>query len=72
MINYLVVILAQYHFTRFPGKSLVDIHYKFMIQQVWGKCAEATSSSRGLVATNDDCILDHCKDHERVKELVHD
>jgi|TARA_B100000315_G_scaffold182907_1_gene171826 hypothetical protein len=43
-----------------------------MIQQVWGKCAEATSSSRRLEAPNDDRILDHCKDHERVKGLVHD
>ena len=64
MNDYLVIIPARYQSTRFPGKPLADIHGKSMIQRVWGKCAEATNPDRVLVATDDDRILKHCKDHK--------
>jgi 3-deoxy-manno-octulosonate cytidylyltransferase (CMP-KDO synthetase) len=35
-----------------------------MIQRVWEKCAEATSPDSVLVATDDDRIMKHCKDHK--------
>ena len=70
MIDYLIIIPARYQSTRFPGKPLADIHGKSMIQRVWEKCAEATSPSRVLVATDDDRILEHCKIHDMQVELT--
>lgn len=64
MIDYLVVIPARYKSTRFPGKALADIHGKSMIQRVWEKCFEATNTERMLIATDDDRILEYCKDHK--------
>jgi CMP-2-keto-3-deoxyoctulosonic acid synthetase len=35
-----------------------------MLQRVWEKCVEAASANRVLVATDDERIKKHCKDHD--------
>ena len=70
MNNYLVVIPARYQSSRFPGKPLADIHGKSMLRRVWDKCIQAASPEKILVATDDDRILEHCKDHDMQVELT--
>jgi 3-deoxy-manno-octulosonate cytidylyltransferase (CMP-KDO synthetase) len=50
------VIPARYAATRLPGKPLVDIAGKPMIQRVWEQVRQAKNISRVVVATDDDRI----------------
>jgi 3-deoxy-manno-octulosonate cytidylyltransferase (CMP-KDO synthetase) len=70
LINYLIVIPARYESSRFPGKPLADIHGKSMIRRVWEKCVEAASADKVLVATDDNRIMEHCRDHEMQVDLT--
>jgi 3-deoxy-manno-octulosonate cytidylyltransferase (CMP-KDO synthetase) len=58
MLSAIGVIPARYHSSRFPGKPLVDLMGKPMIQRVSERAAEARSLSRVLVATDDERIRD--------------
>lgn len=51
-----VVIPARYESSRFPGKPLVDINGKPMIQHVFEKCAEAVGKDLVYVATDSKLI----------------
>ena len=51
------IIPARYASSRFPGKPLVDIEGKPMIQWVYERTRQATGVGRTLVATDDDRIL---------------
>ncbi len=53
------IIPARYASTRFPGKSLIDIQGRSMIQRVYEEAAKSTSLSRLVVATDDKRIFDH-------------
>ena len=53
----LAIIPARYSSTRFPGKPLVDIAGKPMIQHVWERVRQTPSIDQILVATDDDRIL---------------
>ncbi len=53
------IIPARYASTRFPGKSLIDILGKSMIQRVYEEAAKSTSLSKLVVATDDKRIFDH-------------
>ena len=53
------VIPARYGSTRFPGKPLVIIQGKSMIQRVYEQCMKAKSLSGVIVATDDQRIFDH-------------
>ena len=53
------IIPARYSSTRFPGKPLVDILGKSMIQRVYEKCLEANTLHSVYVATDDNRIFDH-------------
>lgn len=55
------IIPARYASTRFPGKPLVDIDGKSMIQRVYEQAKKAKSLSDVLVATDDIRIEDHVK-----------
>jgi 3-deoxy-manno-octulosonate cytidylyltransferase (CMP-KDO synthetase) len=55
-MKYAVVIPARYQSSRFPGKPLVDICGKPMIQHVWEKCCIAVDASQVYVATDSDKI----------------
>lgn len=54
--TFAVVIPARYKSSRFPGKPLVDICGKPMIQHVWERCCEAVGKAKVYVATDDSRI----------------
>lgn len=60
------IIPARYASTRFPGKPLVDIAGKTMIQRVVEQCEKSSVLKKVIVATDDERIFDH------VKELGHE
>ncbi len=81
----LAVIPARYASSRFPGKPLVRLAEKPMIQHVWEHVRRAKDVSRVLVATDDERILraveefgghavmtrsDHRSGTERVAEVA--
>ncbi|KXI28985.1 3-deoxy-manno-octulosonate cytidylyltransferase [Paraglaciecola hydrolytica] len=51
-MNFTVIIPARYASTRFPGKPLVDIKGKPMVQHVYERAMES-GASRVIVATDD-------------------
>ncbi|MEL6675083.1 MAG: 3-deoxy-manno-octulosonate cytidylyltransferase [Bacteroidota bacterium] len=53
------VIPARYASTRFPGKPLVDIRGKSMIQRVYERCLQAETLAAVTVATDDQRIFEH-------------
>ena len=58
--SYAVIIPARYNSSRFPGKPLVNICGKTMIQHVWERCCKAVCHDQVYVAT----------DHTKIKEVV--
>ena len=54
--KFAVVIPARYQSSRFPGKPLVDLCGKPMIQHVWERCCEAVGTEKVYVATDSDQI----------------
>ena len=56
-----IVIPARYQSSRFPGKPLVDILGKPMIQHVYERSCQATCTDRVLIATDDQRIFDVVK-----------
>lgn len=55
------IIPARYASTRFPGKSLIDIRGKTMIQRVYEEAAKSASLHKLVVATDDNRILEHVR-----------
>ena len=53
----IAVIPARYAATRLPGKPLVSLAGKPMIQRVWERASQAARISRVIIATDDDRIL---------------
>jgi len=81
----IAVIPARYSATRLPGKPLVSLAGKPMIQRVWERAAQAKRISRVVIATDDERILkaaagfgaeavmtrpDHRSGTERVAEVA--
>jgi 3-deoxy-manno-octulosonate cytidylyltransferase (CMP-KDO synthetase) len=58
-MNILAIIPARYASTRFPGKPLIDIGGKTMIQRVTERVQQCSEISDVLVATDDHRIFDH-------------
>ncbi len=84
-LEILGVIPARYASSRFPGKPLVPIAGKPMLQHVWERAARARSIGRLVVATDDERILaaarafgaearltrpDHASGTDRVAEVA--
>ena len=61
-MNIIGIIPARYGSTRFPGKPLVDIDGKTMIQRVYEQVLQSKRLSRVTIATDDDRIFNHAKD----------
>lgn len=55
------IIPARFASTRFPGKPLVDIAGKSMIQRVYEQASKAKSLSKVVVATDDERIVEEVK-----------
>jgi 3-deoxy-manno-octulosonate cytidylyltransferase (CMP-KDO synthetase) len=58
-MKILGIIPARYASTRFPGKPLVDIAGKSMIQRVYEQAKKCAQLSEVIVATDDEHIFDH-------------
>jgi len=61
-----IIIPARYASTRFPGKPLIDIRGKSMIQRVYEQACKATLPVQVLVATDDQRIYDHVQQFGKV------
>jgi 3-deoxy-manno-octulosonate cytidylyltransferase (CMP-KDO synthetase) len=83
--SVLAIIPARYHSTRLPGKALLDINGRPMIEHVYRRASEARSISGVVVATDDERIAsaverfggtafmtspDHPSATDRLAELV--
>lgn len=55
------IIPARYSSTRFPGKPLIQINGKSMIQRVYEQAAKSKLMTKIIIATDDDRIAEHAK-----------
>ena len=53
------IIPARFASTRYPGKPLIDIQGKSMIQRVYEQAKKSKSLSRVVVASDDERIFEH-------------
>ncbi len=56
-MTYTVIVPARYASTRLPGKPLLDLGGKPMIQHVWERAVEA-GADRVVIATDDERIVE--------------
>ncbi len=61
--SFIVVIPARLKSERLPGKPLIDLGGKSMIRRTWDQCRRAVDAKKIYVATEDDGIVEHCKEH---------
>lgn len=54
------IIPARYASSRFPGKALVNIAGKSMLQRVYEQALQAQLLDAVIIATDDERIFDHC------------
>jgi 3-deoxy-manno-octulosonate cytidylyltransferase (CMP-KDO synthetase) len=59
-MKYVIIIPARFKSSRFPGKPLVDILGKSMIQRTYEQCLLAVPKDIVYVATDNLQIYDHC------------
>lgn len=55
----LAIIPARYESSRFPGKPLIDLNGKTMIQRVYEGVKNANLFDKVVVATDDERIAEH-------------
>ncbi|WP_372797995.1 3-deoxy-manno-octulosonate cytidylyltransferase [Litorivivens sp.] len=60
-MSFSVIIPARFASTRLPGKPLLDIGGKSMIQHVWER-ASMSGASRVIVATDDERVFSACQE----------
>lgn len=61
MKDFVVVIPARFESIRLPGKPLIDINGKTLIQRTYEQCLKAVDKDLIYVATNSEKIQSHCK-----------
>src|ERR1700761_2388374 len=69
-MNILGIIPARYLSTRFPGKPLVDIAGKSMIQRVYEQAKKCGALAEVIVATDDERIFNHVNDFGAVAVMT--
>ena len=60
-MTFTIIIPVRFESVRLPGKPLVDIAGKSMVERVW-ETALASSASRVVIGTDDHRIYDTCKE----------
>ena len=60
-MKILGIIPARYASTRFPGKPLIDLNGKSMIQRVYEQAKKSSSLAEVVIATDDQQIFDAVK-----------
>jgi len=63
-MKQVIVIPARMKGTRLPGKPLIKILNKTMIQHVWDRCIQTMPKSNIYIATEDEIILNHCNENK--------
>lgn len=63
-MKVLAVIPSRYESSRFPGKPLIDLKGKSMIQRVYEACVNCGEFNDVIVATDDKRIFDHVKEFD--------
>jgi len=61
-MKFIGIIPSRYSSSRFPGKPLIKIFGKSMIQRVYEQCIKSKSLSSVIVATDDERIHKHVLD----------
>ncbi len=69
-LSVAVVIPARFGSTRLPGKPLVDLGGRPMIQRVFERCQQVRGVTRVVVATDDERILKTVRDFGGQAELT--
>ena len=57
----IIVIPARMQSSRLPGKPLIDINGKTLLQRTYNQCAKAFPKERIYIATDNIQIENHCK-----------
>lgn len=60
-MEFLIVIPARMQSTRLPGKPLIDLCGKSLIERTYLRCLEAVENDNIIIATDDELIWNHCK-----------
>jgi 3-deoxy-manno-octulosonate cytidylyltransferase (CMP-KDO synthetase) len=60
-VSYITVIPARFKSSRFPGKPLIDLNGKSMIQRTYEQCLKAFPKKNIFVATENNEIKTHCE-----------
>ena len=63
-LDVTIIIPARYNSIRFPGKALIDLGGKPMIQHVYERACAAKLANRVIVATDDDRIVKCVQDFD--------
>ena len=63
-MKQIIVIPARMKGTRLPGKPLIKILGKTVIQHVWERCTEVMEKKNIFVATEDEIIVKHCNENK--------
>src|ERR1017187_681603 len=57
-----LLIPARYQSSRFPGKPLVMLAGRTMLRRCWERCAHVFPPQHIWIATDDERIVDHCRE----------
>jgi CMP-2-keto-3-deoxyoctulosonic acid synthetase len=68
--KFIGIIPARYASTRFPGKPLVDIMGKTMIQRVYEQAKKSNRLERVIVATDNELIYKTVQNSQRVHNTL--
>lgn len=60
MMDYIIVIPARYESSRLPGKPLIDIAGKSLLERTYNQCLKAVGKEKIVVATDDERIRKFC------------